>query len=260
MYHYTTTNNAIKILRNFKLKYSRHPKLNDPFDIGKDIIYDPTDTNGEKYRRAFLSNTVLKNRKPMLFEMIKTVPASEVLKVIKKNIEESALSQMIKRTPFLCFSKSNNIPLLWAHYGEKYAGVVLEFDISKDIAEDVNYKDLTKGPLPSVLTAKNFIEICFLKNDNKLFSYIKELLLTKHKVWKYEQEIRLICNPNIRDMYLSFDPKEIKGIYLGVNYEHNEKLINRLKSEKCSHIKIYKMFRDPGFMNIRPIETDLNSL
>ncbi|HAT1867500.1 DUF2971 domain-containing protein [Legionella pneumophila] len=260
MYHYTTTNCAIKILGNCQLKYSKYPTINDPFDTGKDIIYDPKDTNGEKFKNEFLNNKILKNTKPMLFEMIKNLKGNETLNVVKKNIEESYFSKMIKNTPFVCFSKNNNIQLLWAHYGEKYAGVVLEFNISRDKAEEVNYKDLSKGPLPSVLTAKKFIEVAFLKNNNKLFSYVNELLLTKHKVWRYEQEIRLLGNPNTNKEYLPFDPIELKGIYFGINHEPNEELIKAITSEKYSHVKIYKMIRDPGFMNIRPIEAEVTSL
>ncbi|HHW3767152.1 TPA: hypothetical protein ACT9CC_002551, partial [Legionella pneumophila] len=162
MYHYTTTQNAIKILSEYQLKCSKYPTLNDPFDTGKDIIYDPRDTNGKIFKNAVLKNQKLKLKKPLLVQMISTISANETLDIVKKNIEESHFSNMIKNTPFVCFSKKNDIPLLWAHYGEKYAGVVLEFDLGKNKAEEVKYKDFTKGILPSVLTAEKFINVCFL--------------------------------------------------------------------------------------------------
>lgn len=254
MYHYTTTENAIKILNECQLKCSKYPTLNDPFDIGKDIIYDPKDPSGKIFKNAAQNNEELKLKNPLFVQMISIISAIETLKVLKKNIEDSHFSNMIKNTPFVCFSKKNDIPLLWAHYGEKYAGVVLEFDLIKNTAEEVKYKDFTKGILPSVLTAKKLINVGFLRNEEKLRSYIIELLLSKHKVWKYEQEIRLIGNPLINMNFFPFDPTELKGIYLGVNHKDNDELNKELNSDKYSHIKIYKMFRDPGFMNTRPSE------
>ena len=58
-YHYTSLENAKLILHRTSLKFSKYPTINDPFDLGKDIIYDPMDKYGKKPVHGLASIEVL---------------------------------------------------------------------------------------------------------------------------------------------------------------------------------------------------------
>jgi hypothetical protein len=99
LYHMTTADACLKILRSKRLKGSLLEDLNDPFEL-------LAVSTGEKKSRI-----LLKHMK----------------------------AQLNKKYCLLCFSETWQEPLLWAHYGDKHRGVCLGFDVREGLPQKVTY-------------------------------------------------------------------------------------------------------------------------
>lgn len=99
LYHMTSAESCLKILRGKKLKISLFDDLNDPFEL-------LAISTGEKRSRV-------------------------LLKHMKR--------ELTKRHGLLCFSSTWQEPLMWAHYGDKHRGVCLGFEVADRLPQKVNY-------------------------------------------------------------------------------------------------------------------------
>lgn len=99
LYHMTSSDACLKILKGKRLKGSMVEDLNDPFEL-------LSVSTGEKTAR-------------------------KLLKFLKSEINN--------RFCLLSFSDTWQEPLLWAHYGAKHTGVCLGFDVLDSLANKVKY-------------------------------------------------------------------------------------------------------------------------
>lgn len=100
VYYFTSSEFAIKALRDRRLKIARINELNDPFQLCAGSF---SDSDGQSKLETF------KNR-------------------------------MNERYGIVCFSKSYDDPVLWSHYAEHHRGVVLVFEIPDDRAITAHYQ------------------------------------------------------------------------------------------------------------------------
>lgn len=257
LFHYTKIEFAKEIIENSNLKLSYHPKINDPFDLDKDIIYDPEDRDGSKLYKTLCDSKDLHTLGPG-FALIGKVSKENTLKIINKCISNWDLKSTVLKIPFICFSDKNDISSMWAHYGDNFKGVSLEFSDSFCAAEKMKYEYCNLQS--SVISAERLVKL-FLDNKVERINYGKDLLLNKHTDWKYEREFRLIGKPYPSTKYtilngerfFPFNLNELKTIYFGLNTPDNEinNIVKLLKSKNITHVNLEKMRRDPGYMHIR---------
>lgn len=100
VYHFISSEFALKALRDRRLKISRINELNDPFQFCAADFCD--------------SDTGIK------------------LEAFKNHVNE--------RYGIICFSDAYQDPVLWSHYADGHRGVALVFDIPDDKALRVNYQ------------------------------------------------------------------------------------------------------------------------
>lgn len=258
LYHYTSADSAKEILRTLSLKWSVYPRINDHLDMNKDILYDPEDKDGEKIYNLACNDAELR-LKP-IFARLPSMSKEKFLSILQIRLNNFELRSIVKKTPFICFSKEYDIHLMWAHYGNGGRGVVLEFsqDIANGKFEQVIYKDFEV--LPSVLSAERLIAL--LKNDEKeIYNFGITLLITKHIIWSYEQEYRFFGCPIVDSkqhipQFYKFNPKSLTGIYFGVNIINKDTrdIIKLLKNNNICQVKKIKMERIAGYMKIFPKE------
>lgn len=150
---------------------------------------------------------------------------------------------------------------MWGHYGDGCKGVVLEFgDELIQEAEQVQYEEFEI--LPSVINTKRYIKAILKDDARELHQFGVDLLIKKHQVWSYEEEYRLILNPNLSlfktdesgNRYHKFNPRDLKGIYFGFSVSESiiDDFIQDLKNLKISHIKLYRRVRQPGYFSANP--------
>lgn len=142
--------------------------------------------------------------------------------------------------------------LMWAHYADGHTGFCIEF----------NESVLSDFPLSKTGDANTSIKVEYLdelkyeiievdaqQTTENIKRKFANAISQKHKLWEYEQEVRLISK--VRDIY-PFSPTAINAIYLGVKIEESIKteLLNfaRLHKIKCFEMRkndkdVYKLIK-----------------
>ena len=153
-----------------------------------------------------------------------------------------------------CFSETNNHALMWGHYSSKHKGFCIEYDM--DILMG-NNPEIASLLIPVIYSEnrpiidKNVISSFNIK-DGKLEvatnanRYFTRALVTKSRIWRYENEWRIISK--VRDnREINFDC--VSGIYLGA--KASQQLVDYMKKycreeeielyQFSVDIKIYKL-------------------
>ena len=141
----------------------------------------------------------------------------------KKNEREQIESYIINYGPIItqvrtcCFTLRPDNILMWSHYAEWNAGMVISFntDVKYWVGEHfkpVIYSD-SRVPLPD-------------KSANT-HEYLWKLLTTKARCWEYEDEWRMIRFNMRESETLSINPSAISAIRLGikVSQENRDKVL-----------------------------------
>lgn len=176
-YHFLSSTNALDDLENNRIKVSTIDSLNDPFEF-------------MPYRR---------------YKFPERQPYNEMFRAVSK------------KWGILCFSKSCEEQLLWAHYGEKHQGVALGFEIPDNKLLEVSYThDITRSKF----------ELTDDSNENE--QMFLGLAKTKFVEWEYEKEYRLLillsnCVKKEKHYFVNFGNElKIKEIILGCRFDHNK--------------------------------------
>ncbi len=141
LYKFLPKEYALLAMRERRLKIARLNELNDPFEML------PFAIKGNHGRVAFIQT----------------------------------MEQMNLIAGLLCFSRTWNNPVIWAHYADQHRGICLGFDIPKRYVKKVSYRRKRK-PFPD-----NFLKWSYRRKLNLM----KELLFTKFDDWRYEDESRV---------------------------------------------------------------------
>lgn len=104
---------------------------------------------------------------------------------VRKYIEE--FFPQLVNTYTACLSSSRDNFLMWSHYANSHKGMVIGFDSEK-------MPFATNPPIKVNYTDKRFTFYSrnFINRD--VWSDVKDALLTKYKVWEYEEEYRFFFN------------------------------------------------------------------
>jgi hypothetical protein len=122
-------------------------------------------------------------------------------------------------------------PLMWAHYADSHKGFCVEYDFS-------NVKEDDLLPLP-VTYSKQIVKMpwkyCMLPDGTKSPEFSSRLIqavLTKHDVWKYENEWRILLPANAESNHKM---PRVSCVYLGAFCsEENEQIILEIAKDKFS--------------------------
>ena len=141
-----------------------------------------------------------------------------------------------------CFSKRNDIKLMWSHYADKYKGVCLGFDPSKDpkmfAGLPVEYIDGTEFPRLDIFSDPH----AFLK-----------LILTKSSDWAHEEEVRVWKTREGSKQLYNFKPESLTHIIFGnkTPREHIDRVLEVV--DGCT-IKLQKVQLAPPSLNLKIVD------
>ncbi len=190
IYHFINHEYGLKALEDQRLKIAEINKLNDPFEF---LGYNLNHDGWNK----------------------------EVKRV------KDALS---KSTGILCFSKTYNNPVQWAHYAEQHKGLCLGFDIPDELLHKVKYIK-RRPPFPNF---RNLTE-----------EVMKNSLLKKFKHWEYEQEWRMYIDLHENNIANSLyfesysDHLLLKEVIIGLESSITKNEIEKKLTGKLNDIRIY---------------------
>ena len=171
-YFYMTSAKWAKvILRERRLKLSRFNESNDPFELN---LIDSRDQS-------------------------------------RREIVRMLVEHHNKNTGMICFGKTWQNPVMWAHYAEKHKGVCLGFSIASSVISEVNYTD-----------RKIDVDVgLYLPSGGLSADLIKKTLLTKSTAWQYEAEWRVLAQLETPDpsnglYYTDFaEQLELRSVIIG---------------------------------------------
>lgn len=195
-YHFLNKEYGLEALRTQRLKVSTFDSVNDPFEL---------------YCHS-LGNRELRKRMAS-FKAVTT-----------------------KCAGMICFSKSMNSPVQWAHYADRHKGLCLGFEIGDSYLEAVKY-----------VSERLDFQIDKPWQMDKTDPRLNDCFLTKYDHWSYEEEVRLFGDLGSPDrktgLYFSPFGKRMSLVEVVVGHASDvtkRELIKCLGSQSTG-IKMYKV-------------------
>jgi hypothetical protein len=239
------------LLYNSRLRLSQPKNFNDPYDCqvefsnklnNRDLVrfviaYCRNNSFSESQKRKLRSK--IENKK--LIDKIEgeyiNYPLDQPFSLPKMNLTfndrklmlelcKPTLQNLVYDSRIICFSKTYDITLMWAHYSDKHAGYCLEFDQNK-----LNQKI----PLYPIKYTRTRPKIRLSPQELLSLEMPRKILLKKSPEWTYEQEYRAIVGhkffSNHDSEYETFPPDALTRIIFGFKMpEKFQKAIKTLVS------------------------------
>jgi len=143
--------------------------------------------------------------------------------------------QLNDRHGMLCFSRNWQNPVQWSHYAEKHRGVCLAFDVDDDLVQPVNYvADRLSLTKEQVLSEKG----------ERTEELMLQMLFTKYKDWKYEEEVRVMATLSDEDGGHYFYPFDahlvLKGVIVGPRSTISRAEVAVALGDQAGHVETWK--------------------
>ena len=155
------------------------------------------------------------------------------------------IRQHMKDIKLLCLTELNNNILLWSHYSEQHAGVVLELrcvpeqDSPWGMAAPVEY---TKK-MPVLLDDEAFAALVSGQRGLDHRALTRRMVFTKALDWSYEKEWRVFAGKGrTLDVYedIPFSVQELDAVYLGCRVpDKDARDIISIVRQKYSHARLF---------------------
>lgn len=142
---------------------------------------------------------------------------------------DGALDEWIRLFRVCCYSRRNDVLLLWAHYAENHRGICLEYAVSEDDFRN-QFFPIKYSKVPPTLNK------IARRPDGTLSINIEreaEIFLTKSEDWAYEDEFRLIRFSKYPDGKgeKSQIPGRLSAVYFGIRTDPSVvAMVNQLLS------------------------------
>lgn len=169
--------------------------------------------------------------------------------IYKKDVE-TLINERTDLFVILSLTTSYDKQLLWSHYANMEKGFVIEFDSNHEYFNDIRKVKYSNKRISINKILNNWYRYSDFDKYDEIDLWIINSLLNKSKVWKYEEEYRLIRKRE------RSDPDEIfcceipfsawKSIYLGpeIDSKYEYEILRYFKRAKATtHINIYNVFR-----------------
>jgi len=236
-YKYLSSQDAKKILETMNIGFSKVDSFNDPFEISYKTLFEASLEDVDERLKDRIANRIsVHDRENRIF---------------KREIIDSFY--------VFCGSREWNNLLMWAHYADKYNGIVLGFG---DAATFLNNRYL--GSFSESINEYNKnIDIKILKHFHVIYSNERpdykmdtpelELLKWKAREWSYEEEWRVVlydpkdensCYENGK--LESLDKNDLKEVIFGPKMDMSfyKQYISIVK-QNYTNVKIYKAKLSP---------------
>ena len=264
--HFDDNNHTFDLLKTDLVFLSKASTLNDPYEgeifYDKDILYDhyfykdilpnflkKAKLTQNQIEEIIFSENPKKEHHKFIYEndplINKKIPIEEhyykSLEINKKSLDypiKKIINRRKEEVYLTCFSKTNIINPMWAHYAYNHTGICIKYDL-----KDLNEKYILKWCYP-VKYENNYDytkELMNIKNNGD--KLLHETLLKKSTEWKYEKEWRILIDYDIQlsglikkgnDYFLKL-PKP-QAIYLGINIsnKNREKILKICEDREIS--------------------------
>ena len=185
VFKYMPPKHVCQALANGELLARPPQELNDPYELHFRLKpCSPVDV-----LRALNTDSRIRRRLIEYGKVPAALPPKKLreaaVKICKKMEDEREDILEIPKRParLVCFAGTHDSLLMWSHYAAAHTGVVLEFDATEWLI----------APRP-MRYSRDLPEFDFLAEDAEMLSAIDDIVLTKSRSWRYEQESRLVLD------------------------------------------------------------------
>jgi outer membrane lipoprotein-sorting protein len=235
--------NTLRMVCDGEVFFSNVDNFNDPFECSVDISCEAKKDEVIKH----LQKNINTDEKNAYLLKIWLNDKEEFKRIYGKHMLISARKQFL----IFCLAKYYDNILMWSHYADEHKGICIgyqttDFDGYKTIKCDIRYLNEKTHPYPYLPLTK----VKYATKKPKDFNVIKEnpdelfaFIYTKAKLWKYENEYRIILNKDgLNKNPICINQSEIKEIIFGLRTESKTQdfIINKILS-KNNNIKFYRI-------------------
>ncbi len=247
-YKYYSVNNENfkfieKIFTHNELRFPSPKEFNDPFDSKIQLCYDGSNEDWKKYLGDLFCRYAPQISIEQKEKKITNILKEERHKRIPENLSDSYLDKI----GVFCMSEKKDHLLLWSHYAQGHTGFCLEFQSNSPffvIAQKVKYND-------------KYPKVNFFNSSRD--EQMQTTLLTKSKIWEYEQEWRIINHDKGPGIY-NFSGELLTGVIFGCKIlEEYKQQIKKLTSDRKIQPKLYQAEVKKDKFGINIIEIGLNN-
>lgn len=204
-----------RTLQNIKdqiLYFGAPSGFNDPYDCAiTPNISVPTDDEVLRWQDDF--DRRHSPLPPVMKVWREKTSMDEMREMMLRNVQSvitDKLKEVITSRGVACFSETPDNLLMWSHYGGRYRGVCLEFDIEHDPFKHAKPVEYLQS-LP-VLSVSDFLGL-----DNEAESrpadIAAKLFRTKSSSWNYEREWRVLHM--VAGTQYVYEAPALTGVYFG---------------------------------------------
>ncbi|MDA1050514.1 MAG: DUF2971 domain-containing protein [Planctomycetota bacterium] len=240
----------VDVVESALIRFTPPLELNDPFEA-QPCLLDYRD-----HLRAYLAKECGRADKP--------VSPADIDGLVDTHI--SNLQRRIGEvTVVLSLSKNCDNRLMWSHYGKSHQGFVIGFDSDNDFFS-VQREQIRLSPTEVQYSAERAnVPVDSSVPPNQFLAPDREFLLTKSQDWAYEEEIRVLADPqkaditkagpNGRDISLfQFPSTAVREIILGYRIPTDlASTLTEIVRSSYSHARILR-----AALNERLFKMDIN--
>lgn len=156
-----------------------------------------------------------------------------------EKLKEDFLRQSSETIAVGCFSKNHKSLLMWSHYADKHAGILIGFDTKHHPFNDTERLDIF--PVEYQSERAIYTHHRTVPEFWRSFSVVAR---RKGLVWEYENEVRIVIYQRLLDEpgFLSLSPKAVTCVVFGCRCSLSYKMSARqfLDQPRLLHAAIYQ--------------------
>jgi hypothetical protein len=228
--YYEFNERSISVMVKNVIYFAHAEQFNDPFDCRIRLNY----TGRDEDWKVFLGRT--------LRECDPTLTTAQIESMIDQKIREGQLRDeknfehweeetrrhQLNKSRILSLSADPALILMWSHYAGAHQGCCLKFSTKQAF-----FKRARRVHYP-----RSYPNVRFLDCVDDRAKFVKTMLLTKSKLWKYEKEWRIIGD---EPRLYKYDPVALTGIIFGFRMKPEHKdLIGRLVGKRNPPVQLYQ--------------------
>jgi len=228
LYKYVSVKTLFKILEG-NIRFTQPSAFNDPFELLPEInIPEGLEKQDLDMRFDLMSPARVPPVGELPYDFKSPTCNDDTARTIRSDLDNSI--------GILCLTKNPSSILMWSHYAEEYAGVMIEFDRDHEFFQGIFEVDYRKN--------RPIKDYSFFSNSEDPIR-LSELCI-KPKDWEYEQEVRIArslgdCvmvndSPKYPIYVLDLPSECIKSITFGerTSIENQISIFNKVKNTNVS--------------------------
>ncbi len=168
--------------------------------------------------------------------------------------QQNGLSELIG---LICLTEDHLNRLMWSHYGDSHKGFVAEFRCTQfQYTKEKNQAfSVCTAPFGKAAMKVQYLpEQPVLKREGKTITNIKEVFWTKHELWVYEREWRIIealakADPHPKRggfFLLWFKPTDLLRVIIGIKADRKVKFQLR---KMLNHNEFNHVIKEEAYIN-----------